>query len=132
MCRLTKKVETLQKRIEEIHSQEKGGFSFGFGGWLGGSDAAYKEEKAKIEQEIDALQHELKLKIDENEQVHISMFERKKEFNKQLDKYKEDIAEMEKNRQLKEMEFQNLVQTRDQLTKDLNSIKEEKRQLSMQ
>lgn len=129
---MTKKVETLQKRIEEINSQDKGSFSFGLGGWLSGSDAAYKEEKAKIEQEIEALQHELKLKIEENEQVHISMFERKKDFNKQLDKYKEDIADMEKNRQMKEIEFQNLVQTKDQLSKELNSIKEEKRQLSMQ
>lgn len=121
----------MQKRIEEINSQDKGGFSFGLGGWLGGSDTT-AEEKEKIQQEIEALKHELQLKIQENEQVHISMFERKSEFNKQIDQYKEDIAEMEKNRQIREIEYQNLCQSKEQIEKEINSIKEEKRQLSTQ
>jgi septal ring factor EnvC (AmiA/AmiB activator) len=60
------------------------------------------------------------------------MFERKTDFNKQIDQYKEDIAEMEKNRQMKEIQYQNLVQSKDSLSTEMNSIKEEKRQLNMQ
>jgi uncharacterized coiled-coil DUF342 family protein len=99
-------------------------------GW---ADLTPQQKKNKnIKQEIEALKHELQLKIQENEQVHISMFERKSEFNKQIDQYKEDIAEMEKNRQIREIEFQNLSQNKEQIEKEINSIKEEKRQLSMQ
>jgi uncharacterized coiled-coil DUF342 family protein len=99
-------------------------------GW---ADLTLQQKKNKnIKQEIEALKHELQLKIQENEQVHISMFERKSEFNKQIDQYKEDIAEMEKNRQIREIEFQNLSQSKEQIEKEINSIKEEKRQLSMQ
>ena len=126
-----KEQKIFRNRIEEINSQEKGGFTFGLGGWLGGSDTS-AEEREKIQQEIDALKHELQLKIEENEQVHISMFERKTDFNKQIDQYKEDIAEMEKNRQMKEIQYQNLVQSKDSLSTEMNSIKEEKRQLNMQ
>lgn len=86
----------------------------------------------RIEQEIEALKHELQLKIEENEQAHITMFEKRKEFDKQIDQYKKDIDDMEKVRQTKEIEFQTLKQTKDQQTNEMNSLKEEKRQLSMQ
>lgn len=85
-----------------------------------------------MQDEIEALKQELELKIKENEQVHILMFERKTEFNKQIELYKNDIAEMEKNRQMKEIQLQNMQNNKEQLSKEMNSIKEEKRQLSMQ
>lgn len=78
-----------------------------------------------MQQELEVLRHE-------NETVHISMFENKVEFNKQIDMYKNEITELEKARQKKEIEFQNIIKSKKDIENEMGSIKEEKLQLKMQ
>ncbi|CAI2384971.1 unnamed protein product [Moneuplotes crassus] len=129
--RLTKKVEVLQNRCKEIQESKNEGFSFGLGGWLGGETIS-KEDLEKKNNLISALEEQLELKNEETTQAHEQNFEIKKKFNKEIDELNEKIHEMEKERQTKEIEFQNLVQNKQQISNELNSLKEEKRQLSHQ
>ena len=130
--RLTKRVEVLQKRIEEIQSQKDGGFSFGLGGWLAGGETITKEEIDKKDEQIYALEEQLTIKNEETTQAHEQNFEIKKKFNKEIDELNDKIYEMEKNRQKREIEFQNIQQSKEQIQGELDSLKEEKRQLSIQ
>jgi len=56
----------------------------------------------------------------------------KRKFNKDIDELNDKIHEMEKEKQTKEIEFQNILQCKQQISNELDSLKEEKRQLSMQ
>jgi poly(3-hydroxyalkanoate) synthetase len=86
----------------------------------------------KKDEQIAALEEQLTIKNEETTQAHEQNFELKKKFNKDIDDLNDKISEMEKERQTTEIEYQNLIQGRKQLTNELNSIKEEKRQLNMQ
>lgn len=81
---------------------------------------------------MEVLRQELELKINENEQVHVTMFEKKKEFHNQIDLYKYEINELEKARQNKEIEYQNLVKSQKQIENEMGVVKEEKLQLKIQ
>lgn len=128
---MSKRIEILQKRIEEIQSQEKSSFGFGLG-WLNGGESVTKEDMEKKDEQIAALEEQLTIKNEETTQAHEQNFELKKKFNKDIDDLNDKISEMEKDRQTKEIEHQNLIQGKIQLTNELNSLKEEKRQLNMQ
>ena len=86
----------------------------------------------KKDEQIFALEEQLTIKNEETTQAHEQNFEIKKKFNKDIDELNEKISEMEKDKQTKDIEFQNIVQSKQQISNELGSLKEEKRQLSVQ
>jgi len=78
--RLTKRVDVLVAQLEEATKSPAGG-----GGWFGWGAAAAPDPS--LEKEMSVLREDLDLKIEENERLHIEMFE----LRKQAD---EDMAEV--------------------------------------
>ena len=81
--RVTKLVLELDNMKCESQSRKGGGFLSMFG--LGKSKDAEQIEVQKMSQEMAVLQEELELKIQENEQLHISIFEMRTDHDKRVE-----------------------------------------------
>jgi protein phosphatase 1 regulatory subunit 21 len=97
--RLTKRVEVLQASIEEEKTKAASG------GWFGG---AAKQELQKTKESMAILQEELDTKIKETEQLHIRMFEERRDHKQLVDTLADKLEKIKVQLSKKADEYEDL------------------------
>lgn len=124
---MKKRFEALQKEMLDFKSNmsKKSGML----DWI--VNSGVKDENSKLKDKIQALETELNLKIQENEQIHIEIFEEKQNFNKIIQDLESDIEKMRFNITDKITELNSvceknsfLVGIQSRLESNLNNISE--------
>jgi hypothetical protein len=124
---LKKRFEQLQKEISEVkNNNNKKSSMFG---WI--MNSGQKEEIESMRDKIITLESELQLKIQENEQIHIEIFEEKQNFNKIITNLECEVEKMKLmiNDKVAEIHSVNdknsfLINTQKKLEASLNQISE--------
>jgi hypothetical protein len=124
---MKKRFEALQKEMLDFKTNmsKKSGML----DWI--VNSGVKDENSKLKEKIHALETELNLKIQENEQIHIEIFEEKQNFNKIIQDLESEIEKMKFNINDKITELNsvseknsNLVSIQRTLENNLNNISE--------
>jgi hypothetical protein len=90
---LKKRFEQLQKELTDVKTTISNKSSMF--GWI--INNGTKDENTKLKEKLQTLEEELHLKIQENEQIHIEIFEEKQNFNKIISGLESDIEKMKIN-----------------------------------
>eukprot|EP00002_Diphylleia_rotans_P030100 TRINITY_DN6168_c0_g1_i6.p1 TRINITY_DN6168_c0_g1~~TRINITY_DN6168_c0_g1_i6.p1 ORF type:complete len:713 (+),score=135.87 TRINITY_DN6168_c0_g1_i6:52-2190(+) len=99
--RLTKRVEQMVTEIEELKQRRPDASNYMAGnitGWIWKGN----QGPSKAEQDLEVLRDELAVKIQENETIHIQMFEMKKESDQVISSLEEQVSLLRDNLQDKE------------------------------
>ena len=107
---LKKRFNQLQKNLEDIKNKlpENSIFNYFTGGGI-------KEQNEEMKKNIEALEKELTLKIQENEECHIRLFELKEKYEKLNEDYKTKLDEFNKIKLKDENQIKDLMK----INKDL-------------
>jgi hypothetical protein len=87
---LKKRNEMLQKHFQD--EKEKLNKKSGMLDWF--VSGTVKDENSKLKEMLDTLKQELEIKIHENESVHMTMFENKKDYDDKLTQLEDEIDRM--------------------------------------
>ena len=111
---LKKRFSQLQKNFEDIKNKlpESSFFNYFTGGGI-------KEQNEKMKKNIEALEKELSVKIQENEDCHIRLFELKETHNKLKEDYKIKIDEFNKIKLKDENQIKDLMKINKDLLRDV-------------
>lgn len=114
---LQKRCELLQEELREAESRSQSG-----GGWFG---SGAKQELQQKKEELAVVQRELMAKISENEQIHMQMFDVKKETAQSLRVMEQKLTAMKKQLQGAEDQLQQMQASHSKEVSELSDAKEE-------